>query len=523
MERLIVPQITDIVYRLKIGQSERAIAYDLHLSRKAVRRYHHFAREHHLLDPETALPDEVTLSALLGPPPPPPGKPSRLEAYRPVIEAMLKNQTEKRAIYQRLVDSHGFDGSYSALCRYADKVHPKDVGVTVRIETAPGQEAQVDFGSVGKIRDPRTGKERPAYAFVMTLSYSRHMYVEFVFDQKIATWIHCHRRAFQFFGGAPKEVVVDNLKAAVIQHAIEDPVLCEPYRKMARHYGFLLHPCRPHTPQHKGKVENGVHYVQRNLVASSCFLNLLDANRKAIDWCLNRAGLREHGTTHEQPLKRFRETEAAALLPLPDESFDLRSVHPAKVHRDCHVVFEGSYYSAPYAYVGKSVDLYAYEKVVQLYDGVNLLVTHERATKKGQRITRLEHYPKEKALYLERTPEVCEHLAKDIGPACSEVVAHLFSYRPADNRRAVQALLRLSEKHGKARLESACRRALYYQRPLYAYVKNILNAGLEGEPLPGETPPPPPRRTYQHARPASEFFEVEMCLEHDSAMEALSC
>ena len=510
MERLIVPQITDILYRLKNGQSERAIAHDLRLSRKAVRRYHRFARAHHLLEPGTALPDEVTLSTLLGPPQHPPGRPSRLTAWRPVIEVLLDNRVEKRAIHQRLVDSHGYDGSYSALCRYVDKIHPKDAGVTVRIETAPGQEAQVDFGSAGKIRDPKTGNPRVAYVFVMTLSYSRHMYIEFVFDQKISTWIACHRRAFRFFGGCPREVVVDNLKAAVLQHAIEDPVLCEPYRKMARHYGFLLHPCRPRTPQHKGKVENGVHYVKRNLIASSCFHDLTDANEKARDWCLNRAGLREHGTTHEQPLKRFRETEAAALLELPSEPFDLRSVHPAKVHRDCHVVFEGSFYSAPYAYVGKSVDLYVYEKTIQLYDGVNLLFTHERATRKGQRITRLEHYPKEKALYLERTPEVCQHLAGEIGPSCQEVVAHLFSYRPADNRRAVQALLRLSDKHGKARLESACRRALFYQRPLYAYVKNILNAGLENEPLPGETPPPPPRRTYQHARPTSEFFEVEV-------------
>jgi transposase len=522
MERLIVPQITDILYRLRKGQSERAIARDLHLSRDAVRRYHDFAGKHHLLGAETGLPEETTLSALLGPPASPPGKPSRLEVYRPVIEALLKGSVEKRAIYQRLVDSHGYDGSYSALCRYADKVHPKDVGVTVRIETAPGEQAQVDFGSVGKVRDPKTGRERTAYAFVMTLSWSRHMYVEFVFDQKIATWIRCHRHAFRFFSGCPREIVVDNLKAAVLQHALEDPVLCEPYRKMARHYGFLIHPCRPHTPQHKGKVENGVHYVQRNLVAATDFRDLTDANEKALDWCLNRAGLREHGTTHEQPLKRFRETEQAALLPLPEEPFDLRSVHPAKVHRDCHVVFEGSCYSAPYAYVGKTVDLYAYENIVQLYEGVHLLVTHERATKKGTRVTRLDHYPKEKAQYLERTPEVCERLAKEIGPACSEVVAQLFSYRPADNRRAVQALLRLSEKHGAKSLESACRRALYFQRPLYAYVKNILNAGLADEPLPGETLPPPPQRNYQHARPAADFFPVRYT-EQETAVEVATC
>jgi transposase len=508
MERLIVPQITDILYRLRKGQSERAIARDLHLSRKAVRRYHAFAKRHDLLEERRALPDGATLKTLLGPPPVPPGKPSRLLVYHSIITDLLKDGVEKRAMYQRLVDSHGFDGSYSALCRYIDNAHPKEKDVTVRIETAPGEQAQVDFGSVIKIKDPKSGKARTAYAFVMTLSYSRHMYVEFVFDQTIATWISCHRNAFQFFGGCPREVVVDNLKAAVIQHAIEDPVLCEPYRRMARHYGFLIHPCRPRTPQHKGKVENGVHYVQRNLAAASDFHDLPDANEKALDWCLNRAGLRRHGTTQEQPLKRFHQKEQAALLALPEEAFDLRSVHPAKVHRDCHVVFEGSYYSAPYAYVGRSVDLHAYEHIVQLYDGVNLLVTHERVTQKGQRVTRIEHYPKEKAIYLTRTPAVCKEMAEEIGPFCFEVMLHLFSSeRPTVNLRAAQALLRLCEDCGKERLEAACRRAVYYRKPLYIQVRSILSAGLENEPLPGEAPSNPPRRSYQHARRSAEFFE----------------
>lgn len=508
MERLAMPQITDILYRLRKGQSERAIARDLYLSRDAVKRYRDFALKHHLLDAVGVLPDEAGLAALLGPPPVPPGRPSRLLAYQPIIKGLLDNGVEKRAIYQRLVDSHGFVGSYSAVCRYADKIRPRDLKITVRIETSPGQEAQVDFGSAGKILDPKTGKPCTGYAFVMTLSWSRHTYVEFVFDQTIPTWINCHRNAFQFFGGCPKEVVVDNLKAAVIQHALEDSTLSEPYRKMARHYGFLIHPCRPHTPQHKGKVENGVHYVKRNLVAGSDFLDLRDANEKAIDWCMNRAGLRDHGTTHEQPLKRFRDTEQAVLFPLPAEPFDLRSVHPAKVQRDCHVIFAGSYYSAPHVYVGRKVDLYVYERVVQLYDGVNLLVTHQRATRKGQRFTLTEHYPTEKALYLTRTPAVCRELSEGIGPYCEEVVTHLFSVdRPTTNLRAAQALLRLCETYGKDRLEAACRRAVFFQRPLYVHVKNILNAGLESDPLPGQTLPLPPKRTYQHARHAAEFFE----------------
>ena len=154
MERLIVPQITDILYRLKKGQSERAIARDLHLSRKAVRRYHVFANNHHVLEEGFPLPAEVALAAVLGPPPPPPGRPSRLLVYHSVIKGLLERGVEKRAMYQRLVDSHGYDGSYSALCRYVDKAHPKEKDVTVRIETSPGDQAQVDFGSVGKIKRP---------------------------------------------------------------------------------------------------------------------------------------------------------------------------------------------------------------------------------------------------------------------------------------------------------------------------------------------------------------------------------
>ncbi|HEY3265619.1 MAG TPA: IS21 family transposase [Armatimonadota bacterium] len=522
MERLSVHQIKDILYRLRKGQSERAIACDLRLSRDAVHRYRQLARDNGYLNPAVSLPEEAELQERLGAPKPPPRQVSSLEGHRELVTQWLEAGKERVAIHQRLVDDHGYTGSYTSVRRFVNTICPREKDATVRIETTPGQEAQVDFGSVGLIRDPKTGKLRTAYAFVMTLSWSRHMYVEFVFDQTIATWIACHRNAFLFFGGCPKEVVVDNLKAAVIQHAIEDPVLCEPYRKMARHYGFLIHPCRPRTPQHKGKVENGVHYVKRNLVASSDFHDIRDANEKAIDWCMHRAGLRRHGTTQEQPLKRFRETEQTLLLPLPEEAFDLRSVHPAKVHRDCHVVFEGSYYSAPYAYVGGSVDLHAYERVVQLYDGVNLLVTHQRAAQKGTRVTRVEHYPKEKALYLARTPTVCRELAKEIGPCCFEVMDHLFSSeRQTDNLRAAQSLLRLTERYGHERVEAACRRALFYQRPLYVHVRSILNAGLENDPLPGETPPNPPQRTYRHERAADEFFRVGTTPEHNR--EVASC
>ena len=510
MERLSVHQIKDILYRLRKGQSERAIARDLRLSRDAVHRYHAFARAQGLTHPGQPLPDETVLQTLLGPRVPPPRQVSSLEPYRDLVEKWLEDGKERMAIYQRLVESHGYPGSYSSVRRFVNTIRPKEPDVVLRVETPPGLEAQVDFGGAGKLRNPDTGKLRGAHVFVMTLSFSRHMYVEFVFDQKMETWIRCHRNALHFFGGVPREIVIDNLKAAVLHHALEDPALSLPYRQMAQHYGFLIHPCRPRTPQHKGKVESGVHYVQRNLLASWDFeqMDIRQANEKAKAWCRERAGTRDHGTTHEAPLKRFVEKEQPALLPPPAEPFLLLSVVSAKVHKDSHIVVSGSFYSVPHAYVGKPVDVYIYERTLQVYDGLTLLVTHTRAASKGERITRLDHYPKHRALYLERTKEVCEEMASGIGASCHAIVGYLLAERPADNLRAAQALLSLQEKVGTERLEAACERALFFGDPRYRRVKAILGAGMDSEPVPGAETPRLPQRLFTHARPASDFFEA---------------
>jgi hypothetical protein len=370
----------------------------------------------------------------------------------------------------------------------------------------------VDFGGAGKLRDPATGRPRPAYCFVMTLAYSRHQYVEFAFDQKMETWIGCHQRAFESFGGVPRELVVDNLKAAVLRAALEDQKLAEPYRKLAQHYGALVHPCRPRTPQHKGIVENGVHYVQRNLLAAEQPADLADANRVARTWIREVAGVRDHGTTHVPPLRRFSAEEQAALLPLPEEPFSLREVRGAKVHRDCHVQVDGSYYSAPFACVGRKLDAYVYAHTVQLYDGVTLLVTHPRARRPGERHTRLEHYPQDKSYYLTHTREYCQAQAERIGPHCALRVEQLLEERPLDRLRSVQGLLGLARRYSPARLEAACARALHYGDGSYRRLKRILEAGLDQVPLdPG--PLQPELRFYEYARPVGDFF-------HDPALLA---
>lgn len=209
-----------------------------------------------------------------------------------------------------------------------------------RIETGPGEEAQVDFGYAGRMRDRTTGEVKRAWFFVMTLSHSRHQFVRFVFDQSVETWLRCHRLAFEWFGGVPRRVKLDNLKAAIVKAVVDDPVAQRSYREFAEHYGFLISPCRPRTPQHKGKVESGVHYVKRNFLAGQEFSDLQETNEKVELWVIRVAGLRVHGTIQERPLARFEKAERAALLPLPPAPYDMGLWANPKLHPDCHLWIE---------------------------------------------------------------------------------------------------------------------------------------------------------------------------------------
>jgi len=300
-------------------------------------------------------------------------------------------------------------------------------------------------------------------------------------------------------------VVPDNLKAAVVKALVHDPVLGEAYRQMALYYGFLISPTRPYTPRHKGKVENGVHYVQRNFMAGQEFADIGSANRHLQVWIREVAGVREHGTTRQAPLKLFKELEQSQLQELPAEPFSLCEIRTAKVHPDCHVVVSGSYYSVPYPYVGQKLDVYVRERVVEVYQGQKLVATHVRSQQPGQWQTRLEHYPVHKAAYLQRTPDFCRQIAARLGPATSKVVTTLLSDRPLDRLRSVQAILKLEEMVGAQRLEAACARAIFYGDCRYRRIKEILNAALDREPLP-EAPMPRLEKPHTFARSTTEFF-----------------
>jgi len=478
--------IRELLVHMRSGSSNRQIARDIGIDRRTVGRYRAWAEEQGLL--EGSLPTLGELSALLEQTMPtyhPPQNVSTVEPYRELVTRLVRENVEIAAIRERLREQ-GFTGSYSAVRRFVRQIKPLLPRTTVRVERKPGEEAQVDFGYAGKMIDPSTGTLRRTWVFVMTLSWSRHQYVEFVFDQKIATWLRLHRNALAWFGGVPERLVIDNLKAAIVKAVWDDPQVQQSYRECATHYGFRIAPCRPRTPEHKGKVEKGgVHYVKRNFLGGRQPTTLTQANQDVLVWCNTTAGRRIHGTTKEKPLARFQEVEQARLQPLPETPYDMAVWKQIKVHRDCYVEFDKAYYSVPHRLVGQRVWACGGTQMVRIYTTKHELVaTHDRAQRPGERVTHLDHLPPEKVPGLTLDRDDCLATATEIGAATLEVTQTLLDDPVIDRLPSVGRLLRLRKVFGDERLELACERALYFDDPAYKTVKRILAQGLERAPLP---------------------------------------
>jgi transposase len=437
----------------------------------------------------------------------PPQNQSSVETYRELVEKWKKANVEVAAMHQRLRE-RGYTGSYTAVWRFVRQLKEnEDPNVTVRVETKPGEEAQVDFGYAGMMIDPEKGKLRKTWAFVMTLAWSRHQYVEFVWDQKVATFLSCHRNAFEFFGGTPERVRIDNLKTAILKAVFDDPVVQQSYRECAEHYGYLIAPCKVAKPEHKGKVEQGgVHYVKRNFLGGREATTITQANQDVLVWCQTTAGLRIHGTIKEQPLVRFEEIEKEILDPLPESPYDLTVWKHVKVHRDCYVIFDQSFYSVPYRLYPGKVWICGGSRNVRIYDEkYQLQACHDRASHPGQRLTNLAHLPPTKVPGLIQDPDSLLAEAQTVGPALQQIVQTLLDDPILYRVPTAGRLVRLKNRYGTERLEAAAQRALWFEDPSYKTVKRILAEGLDQE----ETTMPvrmPPATTF--ARSADELVGV---------------
>jgi len=507
--RIAIMDISELVRLLRAGESDRTITHLLGHNRRTIAKYRVWAREQGVL--EGAPLSSSALQSLLTrtmPATAPPQQTSTLAPYREEVAAYRARGMEMAAIRGRLEEQHGHPVSYAAVRRLVGSLEPPRIDAVVRVEVAPGSEAQVDFGYAGLTLDPATGQPRKTWVFVLVLSWSRHLYAELVFDQCVETWLLCHRHAFEAWGGVPRRIVPDNLKAAIVRASFTEPLAQRAYRECAEHYGFLIDPHPPRTPQHKGKVEQGgVHYVKRNFLAGRDPAPTDALNRALRRWIVETAGQRVHGTTKTPPLERFTSVEQAELLVAPPTPYDPATWAAATVGRDCHVTAEGAYYSVPFRLVGQRVLVRRGARTLDVYDTEHqLITTHDRATRPGDRQTQLVHLPPEKVPNLILTRADCLRQAQAIGPATTALVQDLLDHRPEDRLRSAGRLVRLAQRTSPERLERACARAQAFGVSDYPSIKHILESGLDDTAAePGPVEAGTPARVYTFARQAGEF------------------
>jgi len=396
---------------------------------------------------------------------------SACAVHRDAIELGLSRGRNAMAIWQDLVDTRGFTGGYQSVKRFVRKLlgGPSKEACAV-IETAAGEEAQVDYGTGPMVRDPHSGKYRRMRLFVLTLGYSRKSVRLLVFHSSTQTWAELHEKAFRRLGGCTRVVVLDNLGEGVLKPDIYDPTLNPVYADMLRHYGVVAMPCRVADPDRKGKVESGVGHAQKTPLKGMRFESPQEAQAYLDHWEARWADTRIHGTTKRQVAVMFAE-ERPVLLPLPVEPFRYYQYGERTVHLDGCVEVEAAYYGAPPGWIGRRVSVQWDVRHVRLLNPSTgqLLREHLRQARGGHRIQDQDR-PKHTPLGTQQLLCRADHAGEQIGALCRGM--HREHGETAVRR--ILGVLSLAKKYGVASVDDACAAALEVGSSEYRFVRRYL-------------------------------------------------
>jgi transposase len=410
-----------------------------------------------------------------------PRQASLCEPLRQVILDKLEAGLTAQRIYQDLVTDYGFTGKYHSVRRFVRHMGQGRPLPFRRMECAPGEEVQVDFGSGIPILQP-DGKRRRTHVFRMVLSHSRKAYSEAVYRQTTEEFIRCLEDGFRHFGGAPKVVVLDNLKAGVETPDWYDPDLNPKLRAFAEHYGVAILPTRPWTPRHKGKIEAGVRYVKENALKGHVFHSLDEENRHLLDWETTVADQRIHGTIRQQVGKLFAEVERPALRQVPVERFPFFHEAQRRVHRDGHVEVAKAYYSVPPEYLARTVWARWDARTVRVFntrwEQIAVHVRHEP----GRFSTHGAHLAAEKISGVERGASWLLNKVRCLGPESSRWAESVIETRGIEGVRVLQGLLSLAKQHPGAALEKACASAVSYGSHRLRTIRELLKRQAAAQP-----------------------------------------
>src|SRR5215469_326177 len=411
----------------------------------------------------------------------------QLEARRAQIEAQVRAGLSVVKIGV-LLERRGVVVPYRTLHRFCvEQCGFGRTAATVRVaDGEPGAECQLDFGYLGLLVDPVTGRQRKVHALIFTACYSRHMFVWLSFAQTLAAFIAGCEAAWVFFGGVFKVLIPDNASAIVADADAVNPRFTVGWLDYSQHCGFATDAARVRCPKDKPKVERAVQYVRGNFFAGEHFTGLAGAQARAQAWCQDVAGMRIHGTIQARPAEVFAEHEARALLPLP-APYDVPVFAKVKVHRDFHVEIGRALYSAPKEYLGCHLDARADTALVKLFHHGQLVKAHPRQ-QPGRRITDPADLPAEKTTYAMRDVASLAKTARRHGDAIGVYAERLLDTDlPWTKMRQVYRLLGLVRRYGPGPVDTACQRALDLDVVNVTKIASMLEKATENTPL------PPPR------------------------------
>jgi transposase len=466
------------------GWSQRRIARELGINRETVAKYRREARAQAasnpailpagsvdssaakpaIVPPGSPVPEPPTVASTTEPKPaiPPagsgPGRKSQCEPFREAITLGWEAGLSAQRIYQDLVSDQQFTGNYDAVKRFVRHLGREHPLPFRRMECEPGQEAQVDYGQGAWVVEG--GRRRRPHVLRVVLSCSRKGYTEAFWQQTTENFIRGLENAFRHFGGVPRTLIIDNLRAAVSKADWFDPELNPKVLSFCEHYQTTILPTRPAMPRHKGKVEAGVKYVQNNGLAGRLFESLAGQNLHLAQWEETVADTRIHGTTRQQVRAVFLNVEKPKLLPLPASLFPVFNEAPRKVHRDGYVEVAKAYYSVPPEYVRRQVWARWDAKLVHVYNDRRQVIAVHVRQEPGHFCTDPAHIHDHKRTIIERGADWMLDRCRLLGSSASTWAQNLYQNRGPQSLRVLQGLLALAEKHPVAQLNEACRLAL---------------------------------------------------------------
>lgn len=498
----------DVVRRLKVGQSIRTISGETGMHRVTIRGIRKIAVRKGWLS-GGGLPEEQEIAEAFAEPRRE-FQPHILDGIRDRIAEWLERGAGYTAIHQ-LVNDY-VRCSEPTVRRYIQKRFATRPKLSVPRTHEPGT-LEIDFGYAGVTYDETEKRNRKTWLFSARFAFSRYAWRERVYRMDQETFLRCHTNAFQYFGGVPVRVVPDNLKQAILKASYSEPIPNLVYQEFAIHHGFLISPCLPATPEHKGGVESDIKYIKGNFwpvfrERQRCKGRDVPDGRDMAEslaaWSAETANRRTIKGVGVSPSKLFEDAEKPALKPLPEEAWTRLEVAQPKVQSAWCVQFDRAIYSVPWRYVGKQVRVLANGTTVRIFHDHQEIAAHPRARNAWQVVRNRLHEPPNAAEYIKTTRSGTLSRAEALGADVAEVCRRLLEQKGIDGLRPARAVLALCSSYGPERLRGACRRILSYDMVSYRAVHACLKNNLDLKPTEDRILR---QRLFAFARPAGYFAQ----------------